>query len=116
MPVKLIVAAEDWQSKSVKCTFTVQAGDVTLVAKERSKQIYELPAGTNAVRVTATPTTSTGRRAPTGRRRWRWSSRATAPSRPGPGSAVGRREAGEWRHGGCDPGDGEGEPVQGGHA
>jgi hypothetical protein len=56
MPVKLIVAAANWQSTNVKCTFTVQADEVTLVASDRSKQIYELPAGTKLVRVTATPT------------------------------------------------------------
>ena len=42
----------------MKCAFTVQADEVTLVAKDRSKQIYELPAGTKGVRVTATPTTN----------------------------------------------------------
>ena len=56
MPVKLTVAAESWESKAVKCTFTVQANDVTLVAKDRSKQIYELPAGTKELRILATPT------------------------------------------------------------
>ncbi len=56
MPVKLTVAAESWESKAVKCTFTVQANDVTLVAKDRSKQIYELPAGTKKLRIVATPT------------------------------------------------------------
>jgi len=55
MPTKLIVAAADRNSKAVKCTFTVQADEVTLVAKDRSQQIYELPTGTKAVRITATP-------------------------------------------------------------
>ena len=40
----------------MKCTFTVQADDVILGAKDRSKQIYELPAGTKQVRIVATPT------------------------------------------------------------
>jgi hypothetical protein len=59
MPVNLIVAAANWESKQVKCTFTVLADEVILVAKDRSKQIYELPAGTKAVRVVATPKTNT---------------------------------------------------------
>jgi len=60
MPVKLIVAAGNWESKEVKCTFTVQANEVTLVAKDRSKQIYELPAGTTQVRIVATPIPPSG--------------------------------------------------------
>jgi hypothetical protein len=60
MPVQLIVAAANWESKEVKCTFTVQADEVTLVAKDRSKQIYELPAGTKEVRVVATPEPTRG--------------------------------------------------------
>jgi hypothetical protein len=59
MPVKLIVAAGNWESKEVKCTFTVQADEVILVAKDRSKQIYDLPAGTKEVRIVATPKTNT---------------------------------------------------------
>ena len=43
MPVKLIVAAGNWESKEVKCTFTVQADEVTLVAKDRASRSYELP-------------------------------------------------------------------------
>ena len=99
MPVKLIVAAEDWQSKSVKCTFTVQAGDVTLVAKERSKQIYELPAGTNAVRVTATPTTSTqpGSERPLGDEGGAGRRERRHRHAQGRVPAVGRREAGGRR-------------------
>jgi hypothetical protein len=56
MATKLIVSAGNWKSKAVKCTFTVQADEVTLGAKDRSKQIYELPAGTKQVRIVATPT------------------------------------------------------------
>ncbi len=57
MPVKLIVAAGNWESKQVKSTFTVFADEVILVAKDRSKQIYELPTGARHVRVVATPKT-----------------------------------------------------------
>jgi hypothetical protein len=56
MPVKLIVAAANWESKAVKCTFTVQADEVVLGAQDRSKQIYEVPAGAKQVRIVATPT------------------------------------------------------------
>jgi hypothetical protein len=56
MPMNLIVAAASWEPKAVKCTFTVQADEVTLGAKDRSKQIYELPSGTKHVRIVATPT------------------------------------------------------------
>ena len=56
MATKLIVAAGNWESKAVKCTFTVQADEVTLAAVDPGKQIYELPAGTKEVRIVATPT------------------------------------------------------------
>ena len=56
MPVKLIVAAQNWESKEVKCTFTVLADEVILVAKDPSKRIYELPDRTRQVRVVAKPT------------------------------------------------------------
>jgi hypothetical protein len=56
MPVNLIFAAESWEPKAVKCTFTVWANEVILAAKDRSKQIYELPVGTKDVRILASPT------------------------------------------------------------
>jgi hypothetical protein len=56
MPVNLIFAAQSWEPKAVKCTFTVWANEVILAAKDRSKQIYELPAGTKDVRILASPT------------------------------------------------------------
>ena len=59
MPTKLMVAAGSWNAKGVKCDFTVWADDVILVAKDRSKQIYELPAVTKHVRVAAMPTPNT---------------------------------------------------------
>ena len=55
MPVKLIVAAVNWVSKVVKCTFTVLADEVAQGAADRSKQIYVLPSGTKHVRIVATP-------------------------------------------------------------
>jgi hypothetical protein len=59
MPVKLIVAAAKWNAKGVKCTFTVWADEVIQVAKDRSKQIYELPERTKHVRIAAMPTPKT---------------------------------------------------------
>ena len=55
MAVKLSVAAANWESKGVKCTFTVLADEVVLGATDRSKRIYELPSGTKHVRIVATP-------------------------------------------------------------
>jgi hypothetical protein len=60
MPVKLIVAAADWESKQAPSTFTVQADEVFLGAQDRSKQIYEIPSGTKHVRIVATPKPTPG--------------------------------------------------------
>ena len=114
MPVKLTVAAESWESKAVKCTFTVQANDVTLVAKDRSKQILRASRRHQEAEdrgdADAEAEQILGDDGGARRREQRH------PLARGRVRTVGRRDAGEWRHGGRDPGDGQGEPVQGRYA
>jgi hypothetical protein len=59
MATKVAVAAASWENKKVPCAFAVTANGVALAAVDTGKQIYELPAGTTAVEVTATPPTKT---------------------------------------------------------
>src|SRR5262245_49152975 len=55
MAAKLLVAAANWEDQQVSCTFVVTANGVALAALDRDKRIYELPAGTTTIEVSATP-------------------------------------------------------------
>lgn len=56
MPNKLLVTAGNWQTTKVSCTFAVTANGKALAAADPSQQLFDIPAGTTDVQVTATPT------------------------------------------------------------
>ena len=56
MPNNLLVTAASWVPRKVACTFAVTADDKALAAVDPAQQIYDIPAGTAEVEVTATPT------------------------------------------------------------
>ena len=56
----LVLVAANWENTAVPCRFAVTVNGVLSRARGSGTQIYDLPAGTNSVQVTATPTPPRG--------------------------------------------------------